>query len=223
MNKHVGILVKMWEEEGALEQEGFDWSSSLSNWVKSFPSDSDFIFDLPQEINREHVRDICSKDSYGIREKFLAIMIWGYGDRGYGPYRVTQMLKQSHSESVLTKVFELSHAGKPLDAYDFLMNNRVRILGPSYGSKFLTFCTPREVGAPIYDSLISLWVDRFARNEFEGVSISAENWNLKTYSSYWNWIKEHSKQLNCFPDQVELAIFRDAEKRFSKKSKWITK
>lgn len=223
MNRHLVKLIQSWKLSGSLEQEGFDWSSGKDNWINAFPNESKFIASLPDEIDRITVRKICNSKKYSVLQKFLAVMVWGYGDRGYGPYRVTQMLNQPHAESVLAQVYEFSQSGNPLEAYDFLRKNRIRILGPSYGSKFITFCTPREVGAPIYDSLISFWVKAFAEEEFSGVPTSSENWNLKTYTRYWNWIKQHSDELDCFPDEVELVLFRDAEKKFSKGSNWSGK
>ena len=223
MNKRLTKLVETWKADGSPQQEGFDWTSSKNNWIKAFPQESEFIFKLPDEIDRKEVRRVCQAKRYSIREKFLSVMIWGYGDRGYGPYRVTQMLNQEHSEEVLTKVFELCKNGDPKSAYDFLRRNRVRILGPSYSSKFMAFCTPREVGAPIYDSYIALWVEAYASKDFADVRTTSEVWNSKTYSRYWDWVKEHSEALNCFPDDIELILFRDAEIRFSKRSNWITK
>ena len=87
----------------------------------------------------------------------------------------------------------------------------------------MAFCTPREIGAPIYDSLIAIWVREFAEKEFLGVTTSSDNWNLKTYSRYWDWVKEHSDALECYPDEIELVLFRDAESKFSKASKWSGK
>jgi len=220
LNKHLVRLVKNWKADGSPEQDGFNWTSSKNNWIKAFPSESKFISALPDEINRDTVRKICNSKKYSVREKFLAVMVWGYGDRGYGPYRVTQMMNQSHAIQVLTKVYELSQIGDPKGAYDFLRSNRIRILGPSYGSKFITFCTPREVGAPIYDSLIACWVNEFAKEDFLGVTTSSETWNLKTYSRYWDWVKEHSDELECHPDEIELVLFRDAERRFARQSAW---
>ena len=150
-------------------------------------------------------------------------MVWGYGDRGYGPYRVTQMMGQHHGVEVLSEAFELCQRGDAKGAYEFLSKNRIRFLGPSYGSKFITFCIPRDIGAPIYDSLIAMWVKEFAAKEFLGVTTSSESWNLKTYSRYWDWVKEHSDALKCYPDEIELVLFRDAERKFSKKSGWAGK
>jgi hypothetical protein len=220
MNNLLVKLIESWKSVGSPEQEGFDWTNRKHNWIEAFPDESKFIDSLPGEIDRGTVRNICHSKGHSVRQKFLAVMVWGYGDRGYGPYRVTQMLNQPHAETVLVKVYGFSQSGHPLEAYDFLRKNRIRILGPSYGSKFITFCTPREVGAPIYDSLISLWVKAFAQKDFSEVSTSSENWNLKTYTRYWHWVKEHSDEFECFPDEVELVLFRDAEKKFSNASNW---
>jgi hypothetical protein len=223
LNKKLTALVNQWQAIGSPGQEGFDWTSSKQNWEKAFPIHKKFISELPKEIDRVAVRNICESARYSILEKFLSVMVWGYGDRGYGPYRVTQMLKQENTEEILTHVFKTCRQGEPKLAYDLLKQNRIRILGPSYGSKFLTFCTPREIGAPIYDSLLAIWVEQFAKKDFLGVPTSSENWNLKTYSRYWDWVKHHSEALGAYPDEIELVLFRDAESRFSKSTNWSGK
>jgi hypothetical protein len=133
------------------------------------------------------------------------------------------MLSQPHTRKVLSEAFGIAQKGEPIKAYEYMLKNRIRILGPSFGTKFLSFCTPREVGAPIYDSFIGLWVAKYAKVDFKGVSTNPENWNLKTYEAYWQWIKEHSENFECFPDEVELVLFRDAELQFSKNSGWAAK
>lgn len=220
MNKQLVTLMREWQAAGAPLQEGFDWTSNKHNWKKAFPIHAKFISGLPDEIDRVVVREICDSSKFSVLEKFLSVMVWGYGDRGYGPYRVTQMLNQDDAEEILSHAYETCRKGKPKEAYDFLKQNRIRILGPSYGSKFITFCTPREIGAPIYDSLIAMWIVEFAKKEFMGVPITSENWNSKTYTAYWDWVKKHSEELSCFPDEIELVLFRDAESRYSHKSSW---
>ena len=212
--------MKKWQAIGSPSQESFDWTSSKHNWEKAFPNHRNFIAKLPLEIDRTAVRKICESSKYSILEKFLSVMVWGYGDRGYGPYRVTQMLNQRNAEEILTEVYNVCRKGEPKLAYDFLKNNRIRILGPSYSSKFITFCTPRNIGAPIYDSLIATWIDEFARKDFFDVPTSSESWNSKTYSKYWDWVKKHSDELGCYPDEIELVLFRDAESRYGRQSSW---
>lgn len=223
VNKRLVTLVQKWQATGSPRQEGFDWTPSKHNWIKAFPNDKKFIMALPSEIDRVAVRKICGAKKYSVREKFLSVMIWGYGDRGYGPYRVTKMLNQENAEEILTQVFKTCQKGEPKLAYDFLRGNRIQILGPSYGSKFISFCTPRDIGAPIYDSLIAIWIEQFARKDFFDVPTSSENWNIKTYSKYWDWVKNHSVGLDTFPDEIELVLFRDAESKFSKSSNWSGK
>jgi hypothetical protein len=75
----------------------------------------------------------------------------------------------------------------------------------------------------VKDKKVNLWVEKFASKEFSGVTTSCENWNLKTYSKYLDWIKEHSDELDCYPDEIELVLFRDAERKFSKSSNWSEK
>ena len=36
LNQHVIKLVQDWKKKGSIQQEGFDWSSSRSNWEKAF-------------------------------------------------------------------------------------------------------------------------------------------------------------------------------------------
>lgn len=220
LNQRLIDLVQKWKKSGSQQQEGFNWVSSKKNWENAFNSEISFISSLPSEIDRQIVRSICESSSYSMRQKFLAVMVWGYGDRGYGPYRVTQMLEQTDALRILSEVEALCRAGEPKTAYAYLKENRIQILGPSYSSKVLTFFTPREVGAPIYDSLIALWVERFAKNDFVNVPTTAERWNSKTYFRYWDWIKDHALALNCYPDELELVIFRDAESKFAKSSSW---
>lgn len=223
MNRRLVRLLESWKSDGSPQQVGFNWTSSRDNWIKAFPKESKFISSLPDEIDRQAVRKICDSRKYSIRETFLAVMVWGYGDRGYGPYRVSKMLSQNHSESVLEGVYDLAQSKKPKLAYGHLMENRINTLGPSYGSKFITFCTPRETSAPIYDSLIALWINKFSKEEFLNITTGTLKWNIKTYSFYCDWIESHSKELECYPDEVELVLFRDAEEQFAKKSNWSGK
>jgi hypothetical protein len=223
MNNRVITLIQNWQTIGSPGQEGFNWTTNRHNWEKTFPNYTNLISKLPSEIDRVAVRDICESSNFPVLEKFLTVMVWGYGDRGYGPYRVNQMLNHENVEDILSKVFEFCKKGEPIEAYDYLRLNRIKILGPSYGSKFISFCTSREKGAPIYDSLIAKWITTFAKDDFLGISTSSENWNLRTYTKYWDWVKHHSEALDCYPDEVELVLFRDAESKFSKTSNWMGK
>jgi hypothetical protein len=224
MNSKLVKLVKAWQTQGSAQQRGFDWSASQENWREAFPLEAAFISKLKPEIDRPEVHRVMGSTKFGIREKFLAVMIWGYGNRGYGPYRVTKILAQANAEAVLTQVCKLAQQGKPLEAYLHLSQNRLKQLGPSYGSKFLSFCAPREIGAPIYDSLVARWVRDYAADDFAGVSTNSANWSLKTYTRYFDWVTEHARELDCYPDEIEHVLFQAAEQEYSgSRAKQITK
>ena len=215
VNTDLTKLVNDWKARGSENQRSFDWSVSQDNWMASFPAESQFISKLKSPIDREEVTRVMAATKNSILEKFLAVMIWGYGNRGYGPYRVAQMLGQDNSENVITEVYKLCQQGKPLDAYGYLSKNRLKQLGPSYGSKVLSFFTPRRIGAPIYDSLIARWLMQYAAVDFEGVSTKSVGWSLKTYSRYHEWINEHAAGLGCYPDEIEHVLFEAAEQEYS--------
>lgn len=215
MNIELVKLVKDWRSEGSIDQRGFDWSSSLENWKEAFPDEALFIANLKPAIDRTEVQRIFQDGESTNRERFLAVMIWGYEDRGYGPYRVGQMLGTANSGEVIDEVSRLCQEGKPLEGYKYLGANRLKQLGPAFGTKFLNFCTPRSIGAPIYDSLVARWVSQFASEDFKGFSTYLVNWNLRTYTRYFEWIRDHAKALDCFPDEIEHVLFEDARKRYS--------
>lgn len=64
---------------------------------------------------------------------FLATMIWGFGTRGYGPYRTEKMLKDLKGRTRLTKTIEHLKQGEIIKAYDGF---HVTVCGPAFFTKF---------------------------------------------------------------------------------------
>lgn len=223
MNSRLVELLKLWQSTGSVPQESFNWSASKANWIFSFPEHASFIENLPLNINRADLVSISNSTDCNVIEKFLAVMIWGYGDRGYGPFRVKGMLGQANSTEVLENLYRLASSGQPIDAYSLLSRDRIKGLGPSYGTKVISFWTPRATGAPIFDSFIGKWLSEFAAVEFRNVPTEPSSWHIKSYKTYRDWVLHHSEQLSCFSDEVELAIFRESEALFSSRSSWRPK
>ncbi len=215
MNRHLSKIIHIWQADGKPPQETFNWNSSKKNWIQTFPNYLEFLENkVPIDLGRAEVRAIFENQKIEVDQKFLASMIWGYGNIGYGPYRVNIMLSQKDTKKILSEAYEIASEGAPKEAYLFLKNNRIKILGPSFGTKFLSFCAPRNLGAPIYDSFVSLWLAKYAKQEFRNFSLNSQTWNDKLYSAYWDWIKIHADSFDCFPDEVELVLFDDSFRRF---------
>ena len=219
-NSRLRALVDDWKKLGSIPQEAFDWDRSRANWQRDLAHNSEFISQLPSEIDRTFLRTLIANSENSVMEKFLAVMIWGYGDLGYGSYRVNKMFSSLGVEEKISRVLDFCQDGQPLAAYEFLAKNRVTQLGPAFGTKLISFFTPREIVAPIYDSFIWKWMDYYAKDVFENGSSSSEIWSLKIYTKYLNWMKSNSSALDCYGDDLELVIFRDALNQFSSNSSW---
>ena len=223
MNSKLTEEIIAWQASGSPQQEGLNWTRSRPKWLNTFPNHSNFLLSLPESIDRSCLRFICNSNDVLVVEKFIAVMVWGYSNLGYGSYRVLKMVNTESSISNLEIATGFSRNHNPKSAYQHLMNNRLSQLGPSYASKYISFITPRETSAPILDSLILLWIQKYAQKDFAGLSIAKMDWNFRTYSFYCDWIANQAKANKCFPDEVELVLFRIAELEFSKNSIWVNK
>ena len=219
-NERLVALHKSWVSEGSKPQESFAWARSVNNWKRDLGSHSRFIQDLPGALDRTFLRKLVADDSVSNVEKFLAIMIWGYGDLGYGSFRVKKMVNSPGFSEKVTQVYESCQRGEVLEAYLYLSKNRIEQLGPAFGTKLICFFTPREFVAPIYDSFISKWMEKHAKNAFLGQSTSSEVWSKSIFTSYLAWVDFHVSKLNCFSDDLELLMFRDSLDQFSNTSSW---
>lgn len=219
-NSRLLRLHNVWVENGSTPQKALDWSRSRDNWERDLKSFAQFISKLPNEIDRDFLRNLVKSNEYSSTQAFLTVMIWGYGDLGYGSYRVKKMFSTSDLDGKIEKVFNYCQNRQPLDAYRYLLQNRVSQLGPAFGTKLISFFSPRDVVAPIYDSFIRKWMDIHAKDVFENSSSSSEIWSLKIYSKYCEWMAFHSSLLNCYADNLEWVIFKDALEQFSRTSNW---
>lgn len=164
---------------------------------------------LPSLLDRSAVRQIVADSRFTAEERFLTTMAWGYGGVGYGPYRVGKMLSTPALDQMLTRSCSIASSGASLSAYEFLMNNRIRQLGPAFASKWLYFCGSEEFAAPIYDSVIAKWVMANAKEFFADVRISSEYWNPATYSRFIDFLNEASTITGCSRGELEYLIFLD--------------
>ncbi len=214
-NKRLAKKVDEWFQQGQPAQEAFNWEKSRLNWIRDIPNEIQFIKSLPLNLSRGDLRQIHDLKNSTTSELFVASMIWGYGNLGYGSFRVRKMFSTPGFQEKIDQSYELANAGQVLEAYEFLSKNRVHQLGPAFGTKWLSFASPSSQPAPIYDSFIAMWVNKYAKRDFAGVSTSSEVWNKKTYGTYLEWILFNSSKFGVKPDDLELVIFQDATREFS--------
>lgn len=215
MTNQLNDLIRDWKRQGSPPQEALEWVSLKKNWTTSFPKYKDFINQLPDRIDRNCLRAVCNDRNSSVVESFLAVMIWGYGNLGYGSYRVSKMIDFSGTEKILEIAKRNAQVGKPKEAYLYLMNNRIPVLGPSYTSKYISFCTPRSESAPILDSLILKWIQKYSREDFCHFNLNRMSWNPDLYSDYCDWVEQYASKFGIYSDDVELVLFKDAEREFS--------
>ena len=162
------------------------------------------------------------RDLFGIAEKvragtvdhsqlLVAVMMWGYGTRGYGPARTARMLAAPDAEQRIASAFQA--ANDPRDGaragYAALADPataRLSWLGPAFGTKFLFFAGHGAVhygSRPlILDGLIGRWVEHQA-----GVRLLPWTWMRSNYGRYLDLMHRWADALGWEPDQVEHRIF----------------
>ena len=142
---------------------------------------------LPKVITRQFICDGFSnlKDENHANSLFVATMIWGYGNVGYGPTRVNSMMagarKRPGELGSFISDLQVSAAQSETSAYQFLAKyeNRLAQLGPSFASKLAYFVTPNHK-SPILDSVVASWIAHY-----EGKKLFHPNkWSTEQYLAY---------------------------------------
>jgi hypothetical protein len=207
---HVGRAVSDWRAAGSPAQGGIVWPRQ--RWAQRFPSHSAMLATLPDQLSRPVVRRACSGAAAGpadAERAFLAVMAWGYGRVGYGPFRVQRMLDAAPDAGVWlqTAAGELSE-GDPAAAYRVLGDHgmsRLPGLGPAFGTKFLYFCSPAgEHPALILDRLVAAWL-----RENTSLAVAEGRWSPRTYERYLEAMFGWADELDMAADELESCIFAE--------------
>lgn len=166
------------------------------------------ISEFPDLIDRQFLWNI-SASTASAQSSFLAVMIWGYGDIGYGTHRVRQMFNSSGFANSIGLVKSMCRDGQTLEAYELLKKSGIRQLGPSFGSKVLTFFHDRESAPAILDSIVAKWINGHVPGLLGDKNVNAEIWNVQTYDRYIRWTKATSDVYEIHPCSLEQVIFTD--------------
>src|SRR5678815_3289242 len=88
-------------------------------WDLALPGQS-ICRTLPATLNRQQVRRACAKagtSERSAKNAFLVTMAWGFGNVGYGPWRVAQAFKDRDAGRKLLDVAVVLNSDGPQAAY----------------------------------------------------------------------------------------------------------
>ena len=212
-------VVSRWKVEGTLPQREIAWPRQ--RWADKFPDFQQTIDAFPDKLSRAAVRDQCieaGSSAEAAQRAFLAVMAWGFGNVGYGPYRTAKILADTPDAGTrLRQAAEVVADGGMLDGYASLADrhrNRLTGLGPAFGTKYLHFCSPEgRPPALILDRLVADWLVHNA-----AVSMNPIPWSLRTYQRYIDLMVGWAAELGIEPDQLEACLFTAQARRT--RSQW---
>ncbi|MFP5021922.1 8-oxoguanine DNA glycosylase OGG fold protein [Pseudonocardia phyllosphaerae] len=177
------------------------------------------VFDrLPERVSRNAVTrqfEVAAEsadDLALVTDAFIAAMVWGYGPVGLGPYRTRRVLDLNpHAPGVLAKALDDAHKGDRKAAFEAMAGNKLKYLGPAFGTKFLYFASLTagrdDAVCPVLDSIVAGW---FRTHTTFAPKIAA--WSWPVYRRYLEILDAWSSELGIRSDQVELLIFDSAWK-----------
>lgn len=155
------------------------------------------------QISRRNVIEV----SRNVDDVFIGAMIFGYGDRGYGPSRVKRVLQENKKifERNLQVQYEASKNGPEASWMSHTKIAKLKFFGPAFATKFAYFGARYQK----VESLVPLIADRNTSwGSWKLVKIPRSVERLDGYLRYvklaHDWGKSHGK---FGADEVERAIF----------------
>lgn len=202
-------------------QQGFTWDrDAWQTKMHDLPDVLDFLDGLPSCVNRDDIRKgVRSELKAGrVLPAFVSAMVWGYGDRGYGPTRVRWVLTGTRGRAAihspvlptvsdrLAEAVDIVQSQGPVGGFRFMNNSgRIKFLGPAFFTKWLYFTSAvtdanGSEAAPILDKQVTYWI-----REYTGISLNLNR--TPAYERYLDFLESWGRPYNRTPVQVEKAIF----------------
>jgi hypothetical protein len=204
-------LEELLDRRRGQRQQAIAWPRD--RWKGAFPAQSVFS-SLPPTLDRQRVRRACvgaGASESAATDAFLATMAWGYGNVGYGAWRVAQALNDRHAGRKLLDVVVALNSDGPQAAYRLMAgSSRLHRIGPAFGTKFLYFADSGDHArrALILDALVADWLRRNTNFRVHPVP-----WAPARYDEYLEKMHDWAQDLRIDPDAVELAIFQEMSER----------
>lgn len=154
-------------------------------------------------IRRRHVFDARSR---GNSDLFAASMIWGFGDRNYGPRRVEFMLGTAKAHEKIEGAARVLETDGAVEAHRYMINARGRIswCRTPFISKFLYFA-----GFGAVDGAQPLIFDAVVQERLTEAGLDLRLHYTDDYAQYLTTAADWARELQLpRADLVEVALFR---------------
>lgn len=185
---HRGDYLGQWVKPGRGWQKYFDDAVPPTSVSRQDVFSS--VTALTNESKRMATTDFRSNKW---RDIFLISMAWGHG-AGYGAFRTNRVLQNMTDVNEWMRGLHLAVARNPEVGYQWLIENRVKGLGPAFATKLLYFVSPPVNRAPIIDALVANWL---ARNQVSAreFMIGTRHYDIEQYRRYLQFVDESLKKV----------------------------
>jgi hypothetical protein len=170
---------------------------------------------LPDQVGRRDVVDVFAgvSDEESATDAFIAAMVWGFGQVGYGAWRTQRILEKNDRVGARLLAIAKKTAGEGgVAGFEEVSEAPLKYLGVAFGTKFLFFAaeaSPEKVAAPVLDRIICSWL---ADNL--GCKLDISSWRRsQDYRRYCDKLAEWAFARDMTPGQVEEALFEYATRR----------
>lgn len=149
------------------------------------------------------------------RQLLTAVLMWGYGPIGYGPWRTARSLDGDPDGTRLAHALDPLRAPIPDEevlrtAYRRLRDpgeSRLPRLGPAFFTKLLYFAGYRRGAGGLQPLILDSVV---ARRLPPGSGVTRPSaWGPEEWLSYLRWAGDQAQRRGIEPEEVELALFHD--------------
>jgi len=166
-------------------------------------------------------RHISREDLHGLGQSFrrepspafvVAVMAWGYGDIGYGPWRTRQALQTPGALDRIYEAIDTTCLHGAVAGYRSLAAaGRPKFLGATFGTKLICFGAYRAIDSGPKPVILDYRIGKAL--ERHGYHFACERWQaadsrgLGGYGSYVDIVQELAGELRCSAEDVEYRLW----------------
>jgi hypothetical protein len=190
----------------------------VERWRAGLPADA-WPDDFPTsgEVWRQDVfavADAYRAGSASARQLLAAVLIWGYGSIGYGPWRAARSLGGDPTgQRMASALAEVSAAAADETALRTAYRRfrapaeaRLPWLGPAFFTKVLYFAGYRRGVGGVQPLILDRVVA--SRLPAEAGVTRRNGWSSDEWLAYLRWAAEQAQTRGVEPEAVELAVFQ---------------